>query len=130
MFHEKQLSMETLPVKLYAVVTIGSTGAPTLTKGRGISTITRTSAGLYVLTIRGSGFPTLLGVASTFLVASGSPAAPVLALVSSTVGTANPNVITFQTSAPSGSSGALVATDPASGEVLYMELTFNNSTAI
>lgn len=55
------LSYEKAAVRVFAQVAIGATGAPTLTRGLGVSSVTRTSEGLYrfVLTDK---FNRLLGV--------------------------------------------------------------------
>lgn len=50
-FNRKQ-ALEKEVKDLYALISIGASGAPTLTSGTGIASITRTSAGLYQLTLQ------------------------------------------------------------------------------
>ena len=44
-------SLEVNPVRLWCVITIGATGAPTLTRGQGVASVTRTGAGAYTITL-------------------------------------------------------------------------------
>jgi hypothetical protein len=122
-FHTRSLGLEPAPVRLHALVTIGATGAPTLTRGKGIKSISRTSAGLYVLTLA-QPYMTLLGFTVHQKVASGLPAAPVMAVSAEAVATASAPTITFQMS-----SGG-VATDPDNGATLLVAITLSNSTAL
>ena len=122
--------MEKGVVKLFAKITIGGTGAPTLTRGKGIASISRTSTGLYVLTLQDT-YQRTLAFQGAFVLGSGVPAAPLPPfVVTDAVATAGAPKITFTTTAASGGSGAAAATDPASGEVLLLEITLSNSTAI
>lgn len=50
-FNRKQ-ALEKEVKEIYAKVSIGGTGAPTLTSSVGVASITRTSAGLYQLTLQ------------------------------------------------------------------------------
>lgn len=101
-------------------VTIGSTGAPTLSTGKGVTSITRTSAGLYVITLQDTS-NSLMGVTNTFL-SSGAPASPMFNVVSEAVNTTG--VITVQYRAIDNST----ATDPASGEVLLLKIAVRNAS--
>lgn len=49
-FRPGPVGLELNPVKLWAVVAIGASGAPTLTRGKGISSVVRNSAGKYTVT--------------------------------------------------------------------------------
>ena len=121
--------MEKGVVKLFAKITIGSSGAPTLTRGKGIASISRTSTGLYVLTLQDT-YQRTLALQGAFIKSSGVPAAPLPPfIVTDAVATAAAPAITFTTSAASGGSGAAQATDPSSGEILLLEITLSNSTA-
>lgn len=114
-------SMEFNVVDLYAVVTIGATGAPTLTIGGGITSISRTSAGLYVLTLTDI-YNKLLDVTMQSISGSSAQAAPCMTVVSETV--ASTKLVTVQCRAIDNST----ATDPANGEILLIKLTMRNSS--
>lgn len=129
-FRQFLYTAEPAVVKLYARVTFGGTGAPTLdaTNSKGVKSITRTSAGLYVFTF-GTGsiqgydnYNRLLGVTGIFVFA-GIPAAPALGVRAEAVASAG--TVTIQCN----STGTPAATDPASGEVLLIEFSLKNSTA-
>lgn len=113
-------------VDLFADVTFGATGAPTLVKAnsKGFLSVTRTSAGLFVVTLGGSAgvdkYNRLLSCQATFILATGIPAAPVMHVVSCTGSVCT---IQFETAA-AGS-----ATDPASGEEVLLHLSLSNSKA-
>jgi hypothetical protein len=132
-FTQFQWTLEKNPVKLFALVTFGASGAPTLNaaKSKGIKSITRTSAGLYVVTFGTVGQPAvtvdtyndIFGVHHRFLLASGHPAAPNMFIVSQAVATAGTMTIQFDNAA------GTAATDPASGEAVYLTFDLKNSTA-
>lgn len=131
-FTQFQLSMEKNPAALWAKVAIGASGAPTIdaVNSKGIRSITRTSAGLYVVTFGVSGanantdiYNRIYFVSSKFIVASGTPAAPLMYVVSQAVATAG--TVTIQFTAVNGTS----ATDPASGETMLLEFALKTSTA-
>lgn len=131
-FNQFGLTLEKSVVTLFARVTIGSSGAPTLDTSRsmGIKTVTRSSAGKYVITF---GVPTptsttdiynaLLFVQNQFTAATGTPAAPLFFKISDAVSTAG--TVTIQFTAVDGTT----ATDPASGEVMHLLFHLKNSTA-
>lgn len=128
-FSQFQLTLEKQPCHLWASVAIGASGAPTLSaiNSKGIKSITRTSAGLYVVTM-GVGTATdiynrLLFVSHRFIVASGAPAAPLMFVVSQAIATAG--TVTIKFTAVDGTT----ATDPASGETMLLEFDLKNSTA-
>jgi hypothetical protein len=125
-FGTNRASNEKKVVDLFAYITFGSSGAPTLsaTKSKMIKSISRTSTGLYVLTLSDY-YTRMLGVQGHFVVASGVPAAPFIFEVSFT----SNSILTFQTNAASGTSGALQAADPGSGEILKLAISLSNSTA-
>lgn len=132
LFTQFRWSMEKNPATIWANVAIGATGAPTLSavNSKGVRSITRTSAGLYVITLGVSGanantdiYNGLFMVSHKFIVASGTPAAPLMYVVSQAVATAG--TVTVQFTAVNGTS----ATDPASGETLLLEFALKTSTA-
>lgn len=130
-------SLEKYPVVLFAQVSFGSSGAPTLEKWdltsaalataastgfKGIKSVSRTSQGLFVFTLQDP-YQRLLFAEAVFYVASGQPAAPVLSLRATTaVNSASAPTITVNTL-----NGSLAATDPASGELGYFRFTVSNS---
>ena len=75
-FYQFLYSFQKAPVFLWAKVAIGATGAPTLDASfsRGVTSITRNSAGLYTVVLNDN-YSDLLGVNPTLVLASGSPAA-------------------------------------------------------
>jgi hypothetical protein len=125
MFSERRLSLEKEVVDLFAKVTIGATGDPTLVtaSSKGVASITRTSAGLYVLTLSDK-YRALLFFNCIPEVSSGIAASPALALAAETVAT--DKTITFQFTDLDGTPSAV---DPAEGEVLRLQITLSNSSA-
>lgn len=109
--------------KLFAKVAIGATGAPTLNaaQSKGIASISRTSAGLYVITLSEI-WSRLLGVDLTYVVAGGAAAAPNFAVKAQTIDSGAGKTITVEFS--SGGS----ATDPDNGASLLLEITLKNSS--
>lgn len=103
-------------VSLYASVSFGASGAPTLVSGTGmgIVSITRSSAGRYVLALTGP-YGALLGVRHAFVKAT-APTSPSLYIVADATASLSAPSITIQFNA------AGTATDPASGEVALIEL--------
>jgi hypothetical protein len=126
-FTNQGFYLEKAPVFLFAKVSIGASGAPTLSRGKGISSISRTSAGLYVITLQDA-YVALLGATCTRLLASGMPAAPAFSLVSETVSSTKAVTVQFS-GATSSSDTTLVAADPSSGTVLYFQIVLSNSSA-
>lgn len=120
-------------VSVFAKVSIGASGAPTLlnyASCQGIMSIVRNSAGQYTLVL---GQPTpvpghvdqyafLLNVEQS-IIFSGIPAAPIFSVVSESVSSAGS--ITFQYSSVAGS-----ATDPDSGSVLLLEFKLKNTHVV
>ncbi len=117
------------PVRLWAYVTFGSTGAPTLSgiNSKGIKTIVRNSTGNYTVTFGSTlnvdTYNKLLLVTSKFIKGSGTPAAPSLYVTLENVTAAGQ--VTLQFTAPTAST----ATDPASGEVVLLDFDLKTVTA-
>lgn len=109
-------------VDLFAKVTFGSTGAPTLSAAasKGIKSITRNGAGDYTITLS-QPYLSLLCVKHVFDT-TGTSAAP-----------ASPSMYIKAQSTKSGPTLRVVfnaagtATDPASGEVVYLHAILKNS---
>jgi hypothetical protein len=127
-------SMEKDVKQLFAHVTFGATGAPTLdaANSKGVASITRSSAGKYVVTMgtpassqaaTADKYKKLL-IAKHVFDASGNsgtaPAAPGMYVVSQAAATAGTVTIQFN--------AAGTATDPASGEAVWLQFIFGDST--
>lgn len=112
-----------MPVRLHCHVTFGATGAPTLvaSDSTGIASVTRNSAGNYTIALSDN-YNKLLGLESTQLSPSAAPAAPIMCLASQQVSSATAPQLVVQYY------NATTATDPASGEALFLTLILNNSS--
>lgn len=113
-----------LYTKLLARVSIGSSGAPTIVSGTGmgIASVVRSSAGLYVITLQDT-YNTLLGVNVISNSGASAPAAPLVNIAASAVSSLTAPHVTIQCRVPAGT-----ATDPASGEILHIEINLNRSS--
>lgn len=109
-------------VDIYAKVTFGASGAPTLSNAKGVVSITRNSAGNYTLRLKDN-FYLLMDAQVMFKSGSSAPAAPDMNIVSEQVNTvsAPQMVIQFRDI-------AAAAADPASGEVAYLKITCRNAS--
>lgn len=90
-------------------------------------TISRTALGTYLVTFTpNGGVPCFLGLgAPSWETTTGIPTAPFIGVKASTVPIAAADSFTFVTSAETSSSVTTrIATDPASGEVLKVPITF------
>jgi len=113
------------PVVIRAKLTFGSSGAVTLASGTGmgITSITKGSdAGEYAI-VFSSTYASLMGISATFSSGTSAPAAPIVNIETNTISTAGTPTITLQCRNIS----AAVA-NPASGEIMYLEITLNNSS--
>jgi hypothetical protein len=106
--------------KLYFKITFGASGAPTLGANQNsyISSVTRNSAGDYTIALADA-WNNLLRVAHTFNSGSSAPAAPALWVKTDAVTTKSLRIVF---------NSAGTATDPASGEVVLMEIVLKNSS--
>jgi hypothetical protein len=117
-FNRKQ-ALEKEIKEIYAKVTIGSSGAPTLTTGYGVASITRTSAGLYQLTLADK-YTSLKNMEVMFL---SSTAQDIRAQIKAEdVDVAK--TIDFFTLTDA------TATDPSSGQVMLIKLDLKNTSAV
>jgi len=135
-FTQNLYSLSKKRVVIDVEVTFGSSGSPTLAtasageapKNKGVASISRTSTGLFVLTLSDR-YQRVAQFRGTFKAASGIVAAPDIALKTAANGTAPTGmVITFTTTAPTGASNIQAVTDPASGETGYFEVVLEDST--
>lgn len=115
-FSRKQ-SLEKEVKEIYARVNIGASGAPTLQDGLGVASITRDSAGVYILTLEDK-YTRLMHLDVKQLVA----AAQDLNIQLEAQDVSSAKTVTFRCIA-----GA-VETDPADGSVLYIKLDLKNTS--
>ena len=120
-------------VEVFAKVSFGATGAPTIVQAAGVKSITRSGAGAYTIVFgsvndkfTGDGVDRYEGVLAapqpTFLVAGATdPAAPFFKLVADNTATAtgSVDVLFMDADTPAG-------TDPASGEVVLVSFKLQN----
>jgi hypothetical protein len=133
-YNQFQATLAPKVVSLYAHVTFGASGAPTLdtANSKGIVSVTRNAAGKYTFV-----FGTKAGMLDTYnkllmvkhvFDASGNsgtaPASPSMFILANSVATAGTCSLQVEFNA------AGTATDPASGEGVYMEFIFKDSTAV
>lgn len=125
-------SLEKNPAQLWASVSFGASGAPTLDalNSKGIRSISRVTTGKYLVTFGVSGgnattdiYKDLYFVGKKFKVSTGNPAAPHMYVVSQSVSTTGSLVLQF--TAADGTTAA----DPASGEVVLLQFRVKTSTA-
>ncbi len=116
---EKVQALEKEIKHLYAEVSIGASGAPTIVRATGIASIARNSAGLYTLTLQDK-YMRLMWAGVTIQ----SPTAEDLTahLVAETVATNKTVQLRTLTAA--------TATDPASGDKLLIKLELKNSSVL
>src|SRR5579859_3546078 len=100
------------PEHLYMTVSFGASGAPSIVAntGMGISSITRSSAGKYIIALSHA-YNGLLSVEIKSISSSAAPAAPISYIVSDASTSSTAPAITVQFDNLSAA-----ATDPASGE--------------
>lgn len=111
-------------VVLSANVSIGATGAPTVVAktGMGILSVVRTGVGAYTITFTNP-FAALLDVRVASISGSSAPAAPIIGIVANAVTTAaTPNVQIQMRDI------AAAAADPASGEILLINIDLDRSS--
>lgn len=106
---------------IYGQFSVGASGAPTLASNIAVKSVVRNSAGNYTITFTDAYFAFLMFQAA-FKNSSGIEASPNVGIIA--VSVTNPATINFVMSTGG------VATDPASGDVVYFQATFNNSSAI
>lgn len=115
-FNRKQ-ALEHEVKEIYAEISIAALGAPTLEYATGVASISRTSAGLYVLTLQDA-YNRLMH--ANVEIESASAQDLVAQTASQAVSSAK--TVTFRTVA------AGVETDPSSGSVLRVSLQLKNSS--
>ena len=119
-FNRKQ-ALEKEVKEIFALITFGASGAPTLTTGYGITSITRNSQGDYTIVLD-SKFPSFKNFSGTFLKSTGEDIR--VQLKSETVSSATTKAVNFFTL--TGAS----ATDPSSGAKLYLKIEVKNTSVL
>lgn len=125
-FNQFQKSLEKEVVNLFAVVSFGASGAPTLNtsnNSKGIASISRTAEGSFLITLQDSYYK-FLCMNGVFLTSGAGPEASTIALSAVSVGTQSGGTLQMQTQ------NGGINTDPASGESLYLHIILGNSSAI
>jgi hypothetical protein len=128
-----QLTQEKRVTAIFAKVTFGATGAPTLSasNSKGVLSVTRNSAGTYTFVFgSGSGvslqkdsYVKLLSINNVMNSGASAPAAPAMYIkADNTASNSSASIQIVMNSAGT-------ATDPASGEIGYFEFIFGDSTA-
>lgn len=117
-----RLSYENRIVEIMAVIDIGGTGAPTINRAKGVTSITRNSAGNYTLLLNDA-FNSMLHVGVQQLKSSGALAAPICKVVSADLTSAAQTVV-LQFYAIDNST----ATDPDNGAQLLIHIAARNSS--
>lgn len=118
-----QYSYERDLTHLHAKIAIGASGAPTLNAAlsKGIKSITRNSAGDYSVALSDN-FNQLMDMNMVIQNASGIPVAPDMGVKTNSVNSATAPLVEIVTSA------AGVATDPASGDTMYLHIICRNAS--
>lgn len=134
LFTQFRLTLEKQVADIFAHITFGSTGAPTLDakNSKGIVSVTRNSTGNYTLVFgtnasRLDTYQRLFQATHLFDATGNSgtaPAAPLMYLVGNSISTVGTASITVQFTNGSGT-----ATDPASGEAVTLNFSFKNTSA-
>lgn len=122
LYNQFFLSLERGKAVLFGKVAIGATGAPTINavKSKGIASVSRTSAGLYVVTLNDK-YVDMFSFRASFVGAT-DPGVAYSYTVSQFVGTTK--IITIQCKDISGA-----AVDPVSGSEMQLEVILKTSTA-
>lgn len=115
--YSRQQALEREVKALFAEVSIGASGAPTLVRGLGIASIVRNSAGLYTLTLQDK-YDRLMHMDVKQLVASAEDLN--FQLAAEDVDSAK--TVQFRCIA------AAVETDPSSGSRLFIRLSLRNTS--
>ncbi len=112
------------PVTLRMKVSIGAAGAPTIAAGTsmGVTSITRNSAGDYSILLANP-YASLMSAHVMFNSGASAPAAPLVNIESEAVATLAAPILRLQCR-----DIAAAAADPASGEIMLIEMILNNSS--
>jgi hypothetical protein len=121
LLNQFRYSFEPQVVEIFAVVTIGASGAPTLSRGKGISSITRNSAGQYTILLQDV-YQQLLDCSVSIDSGTSAAAAPMWVVEDETVSSTKNVILQFRAIDNS------TVTDPADGEILRIRMSMRNSS--
>jgi hypothetical protein len=118
-----RFGMEAMVVELFANVSIGASGAPTLNQSasKGVASVVRDSAGQYTVTLQDK-YNSLLHLEVAQQTGTSAAAAPNVVIEANTV--SSDKKFTIQMRASDNST----ATDPANGSSLLLKITLSNSS--
>lgn len=121
-YNQFGLTLENKMIHLYLRATIAGTGAPTLVaaKSKGIASIARTGTGAYTITLQDQ-YVDLFAVTPTFLLASGSPVAPIMVVRTQDVASTKVITIAFL-------DGTMAAAELPTGTTLGLKFDLKGST--
>ena len=124
-----QYSYERDLVDIYANVTIGAAGAPTLqSNAKGVSSITRNSAGDYSIALTDN-FNKLMSLRAVSQNATGIIAAGSIGIKTDSVNSATAPLVRVVFSGPTAAGNtALIATDPAVGDIIRFHIVLRNAS--
>lgn len=125
-YNQFALSLEKQKVFIYLKAAIGATGAVTIntTLSKGVTSITRNSAGRYTIVFQDT-YVGLLGLTATIVESAATPTVLAVATVSETVATAATKNVVIQCADAAGA-----AVDPASGSTMLLQFQLSNSNAL
>lgn len=118
-----RFGMEAMVVELFANISIGAAGAPTLNQSasKGVESVVRDSAGQYTITLQDK-YNSLLHMNVLQDSGTSAPAAPFVVLEAESV--SSTKQLTIQCRAVDNST----ATNPANGESMLVKITLSNSS--
>ena len=118
-----RFGMEAMVVELFANISIGASGAPTLNQSasKGVASVVRDSAGQYTITLQDK-YVSLLAFQESRNVGTSAMAAPFCNIEANNI--ASTGKLTVQYRALDNST----PTDPQNGTIIFMKLTLSNST--
>lgn len=121
-FNQFTKTLEKEVCHIFAKVTFGAAGAPTLSvvNSKGIASIARSAQGTFLITLQDNYYK-LLNVKGAFVAGSAGPAAPTISVSNNGVTSGTITVLT---------QNGGTDTDPASGEILFLEIVMGNSSAL
>jgi hypothetical protein len=114
--------LEKYVVDIYANVTFGASGEPTLVaaNSKGVASVSRSAEGVFLFTLQDNYYK-LLNVQGVFDADTAGPAAPTISISDDGVTSGTVTVLT--------QNGGM-DTDPASGEELFLQISLSNSSAL
>lgn len=125
-----QYSYERELVHVYAQISIGAAGAPTLqSNAKGVASVTRNSAGDYSIALTDN-FNKLMSLRAVIQNATGIPASGNFGIKTDSVSSLTAPLIRVVFSGPTAAGNtALIATDPASGDIIKFHIVLRNTNS-